>query len=56
MVCRAESTGLAICVDLSTRQSLAKLHYKVLTRDRLVIQGEGLEQVPLLVITAAKVS
>ncbi|WVW81410.1 hypothetical protein I302_103403 [Kwoniella bestiolae CBS 10118] len=52
----AEATGLAILVDLETRHKLAKLHFNVLARDRLTVSEEGLDVLPLIVVSAAKVS
>ncbi|KAK4686845.1 hypothetical protein P7C73_g3276, partial [Tremellales sp. Uapishka_1] len=49
-----ESTGLALCLDCATRKPLAKLQYKLFGRDRLVVQNEGGEVVPLMIITAAR--
>ncbi|WWC97428.1 hypothetical protein V866_004308 [Kwoniella sp. B9012] len=52
----AETTGLSILVDLETRRKIAKLHFNVLARDKLVISEEGLDKLPLIIVSAAKVS
>ncbi|WWD06197.1 hypothetical protein V865_004283 [Kwoniella europaea PYCC6329] len=50
----AETTGLAMLVDLESRRKLAKLHFNVLARDKLMISEEGLDNLPLIIISAAK--
>ncbi|WVF66668.1 hypothetical protein IAT40_001409 [Kwoniella sp. CBS 6097] len=50
-----ETTGLALLVNLDTRQSLAKIQYKMFAKDQLTLSGEGLECIPLIVLTAAKI-
>ncbi|WVQ64445.1 uncharacterized protein L199_002611 [Kwoniella botswanensis] len=50
----AETTGLSILVDLETRRKIAKLHFNVLARDKLVISEEGLDKLPLIIVSAAK--
>ncbi|OCF60016.1 hypothetical protein L486_02689 [Kwoniella mangroviensis CBS 10435] len=51
----AETTGLAMLVDLETRRKIAKLHFNVIARDKLMISEEGFDKLPLIIVSAAKV-
>jgi hypothetical protein len=43
--------------NTSTRKPLAKLQYRIMGRDRLIIQSEeGMGRIEMILITAAKVS
>ncbi|WWC85456.1 uncharacterized protein L201_000319 [Kwoniella dendrophila CBS 6074] len=51
----ATSTGLAILIDLQTRQKLARLEFNVLAKDKLIITTAGLGKIPWIIISAAQV-
>ncbi|WWC57726.1 uncharacterized protein I303_100260 [Kwoniella dejecticola CBS 10117] len=49
-----EAIGLAYLVNLENRRKIAKLHFNVLAKDKLVIVEGGLDILPVIFLSAAK--